>query len=356
MPSKKGWWIGRASTGIALSLKAVASVKKQRKIIMPSTGCAALVQMALYEGFDPIFVDLDLDNLSYDINSLEDCLDDDVAALLVVHQLGMPANIGELKKIIESKSKEKIYIIEDVCQALGGRFNGKRLGSEGDFSVFSFSGDKIISIGKGGYLGCNAEEMIERVEQLLFELPETPSNQRLRLLSLSHRNLYHAAVDLLRVNNEFNFNFSAFIDNYKELYYFKSALTHDDFIKLIHEFEKLDENNKKRIYLAKTFTHGLEEIDEISIPKCWNDSGTLWRYSIYIDKSKQQELTQIIRSKGHDASNHYWSLPMLFGYSQNLKNTTFYINSVLNLWVDKRNNLTKVAQIIDIISEYFAKK
>ena len=347
MPSKKGWWVGRATSAIAISIRSISMLTEARKIIVPSTGCAALVQIVLYEGFKPVYVDLDFKNMSFDKKSILEAIDEDVAAILVVHQLGMPSNINQIKNLIRKKTTKHIYIIEDVCQALGGSYNGEKLGSQGDYSVYSFSGDKIISIGKGGYLGCNNSEIVDITESLIPSLPPMPDIKKMNLLALSHRNLYHSFVDLQRTNKSISLDFSKYINYYKDLYYFKSNFTDHDLERLEDEFENLEKNNNRRIEMSEIFYEGFKTISNVKIPEYWKKSGCLWRFSIYLPKDLQIETTNKLRLLGYDVSNHYWSLPRLFGDSKKFKNTDLFINSVINFWVDKNMNPEKARDIIN---------
>lgn len=109
----------------------------------------------LYQGAVPIFIDSEIDTWNMDPVLLEKAIQDRIVqgkkpkACIVVHLYGMPAKIIEIKEVCQ---KYGIILIEDAAEALGSSVNCQKVGTFGDFGVFSFNGNKIITTSGGGAL------------------------------------------------------------------------------------------------------------------------------------------------------------------------------------------------------------
>ena len=103
-------------------------------------------------GLIPKFVDVNINNFSIDINELKKHISKNTKAMMIVHVLGNSSNI---LKISELAKKNKIFLIEDTCESLGSQYNGKFLGTFGDFGTYSFYYSHQITSGEGGMIVCN---------------------------------------------------------------------------------------------------------------------------------------------------------------------------------------------------------
>ena len=110
------------------------------------------VNAILYQGANPVFIDSD--EASWNLSPkllkqyLESC-DKKPKALIVTHLYGMSADIEEIAKICKAHG---VYLIEDAAESLGATFNGKHTGTFGDFGIYSFNGNKILTTSGGGML------------------------------------------------------------------------------------------------------------------------------------------------------------------------------------------------------------
>lgn len=149
-----------SSCTVALHLALLAvGVKPGDVVITVSHSFIATANAVRHCGAEPVFVDIDADTLNMDPAALERCLREDfddkgrVAAILVVHQVGMPAN---LEPILRLASERSIPVVEDAACAIGAEFRGERIGKpHGDIACFSFHPRKVITTGDGGMLTTN---------------------------------------------------------------------------------------------------------------------------------------------------------------------------------------------------------
>ncbi len=116
------------------------------EVIMPTFTFVASFESILAIGAVPILVDID-DTLTLDPEAVENAITTKTKVVMPVHMCGSMADLKALKSIC---NKHDLVLLEDACQAIGGTFEGKPLGSYGDLGCFSFDYVKTITCGEGG--------------------------------------------------------------------------------------------------------------------------------------------------------------------------------------------------------------
>ncbi|MGE4266593.1 MAG: lipopolysaccharide biosynthesis protein RfbH [Deferribacterales bacterium] len=122
-------------------------VKRGDEIITVAAGFPTTVAPAIQYGAVPVFVDVELDTFNIDTNKLEAAVSHKTKAVMVAHTLGNPFDIEKVKAFCE---KHKLWLIEDNCDALGSKFNGKYTGTFGDIGTSSFYPPHHMTMGEGG--------------------------------------------------------------------------------------------------------------------------------------------------------------------------------------------------------------
>lgn len=141
---------GTAAVTIAL---AAAGVGAGDEVIMPTFTFVASFESIMALGAIPVLVDID-DTLTLDPVAVEKAITPKTKAVMVVHMCGSMGHMDALQRIC---STHNIILIEDACQAIGGTYNNKPLGSIGDLGCFSFDFVKTITCGEGGAVITNNE-------------------------------------------------------------------------------------------------------------------------------------------------------------------------------------------------------
>lgn len=150
---------GTAAIHLALRL---LCVNKGDFVFVSTFTFIGSVNPILYMGATPVFIDSEMDTWNMDPNLLQEALKvykekgKLPKAVILVHLYGMPAKIKEIKKIC---SNYNVPLIEDAAEALGSSYGGRKLGLWGDFGVFSFNGNKILSTSGGGALISSSKEL-----------------------------------------------------------------------------------------------------------------------------------------------------------------------------------------------------
>lgn len=149
--TKHTTYVNSGSSAILLSLAALQqSGLKNNKVVVPALSWLTDVSSVMLLGMSPILCDCNLTDLSVDIDHLERIFKSEKpAAFILVSVLGLVPN---MEKIVELCEKHGVFLIEDVCESMGSKFNGKNLGTFGRISLFSmYYGHHLSSI-EGGFI------------------------------------------------------------------------------------------------------------------------------------------------------------------------------------------------------------
>lgn len=157
---------GTAAIHLALILSEVAPGDE---VLCQSFTFSATANPIRYQQAIPVFIDSEKTTWNMCPVALEEAILDRIAqgkkpkACLAVHLYGMPAQIDRIQAICQ---KYDIVLIEDAAEALGSSFNGKALGTWGDFGILSFNGNKIITTSGGGALVCPTPDLAQKARFL----------------------------------------------------------------------------------------------------------------------------------------------------------------------------------------------
>lgn len=160
--------LSSGSAAIHLALKA-AGVKEGDVVFCQDLTFSATANPIAYEKAVPVFIDSDYETWNMSPEALERAFEKypQVKAVLPVHLYGLPAN---MERIMDVCRRHGVPVIEDAAESLGSWYHGQHTGTFGDYGIFSFNGNKIITTSGGGMLVCNLEEekARERVQKVRF--------------------------------------------------------------------------------------------------------------------------------------------------------------------------------------------
>ena len=151
------------TAAIHLALK-VLGIDRGDEVLASTFTFIGSVTPILFQGAAPVFIDSDEKSWNLDPNLLEEYLkncDKKPKALIVTHLYGQSADI---EKIAEICKEYEIYLIEDAAESLGATYNGKHSGTFGDFGIYSFNGNKILTTSGGGMLVSSNRKWIEKAK------------------------------------------------------------------------------------------------------------------------------------------------------------------------------------------------
>jgi CDP-4-dehydro-6-deoxyglucose reductase, E1 len=211
--------------------------EQEAEIIVPPLTWVSDISAVLQNRLKPVFVDINLKNLSFDLEKLKNAVTPKTRAVFITHVLGLN---GLTQELIDFCNEKKIPIIEDVCESHGATFNGQKLGSIGFASNFSFYFAHHMSTIEGGMICTNNEGFYEYLRAFR-------SHGMAR--EMTNHNLKQAIIqNNPTLNRDFIFLAPA--------YNFRS--TEINAVLGLSQLPRLDSNNSKR---ADNFKYFLSNLD-----------------------------------------------------------------------------------------------
>jgi len=139
-----------------LTSRRMYNLPKGTKVIVPVAGFPTTMNPIFQVGFEPVFVDMDIDTLNIDTNVLDEVARTSGAKVIIfAHALGNCPNMDEVMRVVK---KYDLLLLEDACDSLGGTYDGKPLGSFGEMASCSFYPAHQITMGEGGFVVCKSHE------------------------------------------------------------------------------------------------------------------------------------------------------------------------------------------------------
>ena len=309
------------------------------EIIVPAVTWVTNIAPIFQFGLKPVFVDVNLEDFSFDYKRLSEKITDQTRAIFVTHLIGLPANITKIKEIIGDRN---IKILEDCCESHGAEIDGVKVGNFGDLSSFSFYWGHHMTTVEGGMVCTNDKEiykqaLLKRSHGLARELPQEFHEH--------YRNEYpDIDFSFLFLTDGFNFRNT-------ELH----AVLGSAQIEHLDKYNKIRKDNyQKFLKIIEPFHNHLYHIDkEGSSPFCLP--------FLLRDANLKGQLQKKLTDSGIESrpiiSGNLLRQPFLKGYgnSADFKNAEivhqngFYIGN--NQFVDE----SRLGVLKDILADFFAK-
>jgi len=354
-------------------LSEIKKKTKKRKILVNSLTLFEIINVIIYSGFTPVFVDnksntfnteIDLNNYKSDLNQ--------IAGIVVTHLNGANHNIIELKKQIQdhNNSFEKIYLIEDCAVAMGAQINGKRVGTFGDFGFLSFNIMKNITSYTGGAIIDN--EKIIKFENIKYrELSKIDILKKVIFVFiiqlLNTKLIFPLFFKLIKYSHKYSFNFilkkyrtdfEVKIENNFPLRY--CFLMHNFQKKiLLKQFKDIETKQINRTAKSKIYFDSLKEIKNLHFPQDQFDEKNIFlEFPIICNlNSTKNKLFEYLLDKKIDIKNYYYkncSEEKIYNTNHSLcSNSKKISENILMLPVHEKINKDYQLQIIDMIKNFF---
>jgi perosamine synthetase len=159
---KYGIAVSNGSAALDIAVKAL-NLGPGDEVIVPTFTIISPVQSIVTAGALPVLVDSDPITWNMDVNQIEAKITSKTKAILVVHIYGLPVDMDPILDLCE---KHNLFLIEDAAEMHGQTYKGRKCGSFGTISTFSFYPNKHITTGEGGMLVTNDEKLSERCKKL----------------------------------------------------------------------------------------------------------------------------------------------------------------------------------------------
>ena len=140
--------VSSGTSGLHLCVKALGIGDGDEVITSPFSFVAS-ANCILYERAVPVFVDIDPQTLNLDTRHVEASLTERTKAVLPVHVFGLPC---DMRPLMELAVRHDLHVIEDACEAIGAKYDGRQVGTFGECGVFAFYPNKQMTTGEGGVI------------------------------------------------------------------------------------------------------------------------------------------------------------------------------------------------------------
>lgn len=137
------------------------AIKPGDEVITVAAGFPTTVNPIIQFGAIPVFVDIDITTHNVQANQIELAVSPKTKAIMIAHSLGNPFDLDEVMRVAK---KYNLWVIEDDCDSLGATYNGKKTGTFGDLSTFSFYPAHHMTMGEGGAVIINNPELAKIAE------------------------------------------------------------------------------------------------------------------------------------------------------------------------------------------------
>jgi len=288
--------VGNGTDAIYIVLK-MSGIGKGDEVITVANSWISTSETIGQTGAKPVFIDIDPDYYTINVDLIEEKITDKTKAILPVHLFGQPAEIDKIKELCE---KHDLYLIEDCAQSHFSKFKGQHTGTFGDAATFSFyPGKNLGAYGDAGCIVTNNDEYANRFR-----------------MYANHGALQKHNHKIEGVNSRLD-GLQAAILNVK--------------LKYILQW------NQKRHENALIYNNLLKDIPQIAIPKIRDHASHIFHLYV-IRAERRNELQEYLHENGIQTAIHYPTpLPLLEAYKHlscsetDIPVASSYMNKILSL-------------------------
>jgi perosamine synthetase len=239
------------TTALHLAMIA-AGVGPGDEVICPSLSFIATANAIVYAGATPVFADIDLTTYNIDPACIERAITARTRAILLVHQVGLPAALNEIKEIAARRS---LVVVEDAACAVGSEYHGARIGMpHTPVACFSFHPRKVLTTGEGGMITTANVDLAARMRRL-----------RQQGMSVSDLARHGSSKVVSESYNEIGYNY---------------RMTDMQAAMGMVQLRRLDEMLAKRRHLAQRYTERLAAVSWLIPPQ--EPAGLRHNYQSYM--------------------------------------------------------------------------
>lgn len=287
--SKYALSLNSCTAGLHTSLLS-CGIKPGDEVITSPLTFAATANTIIHVGATPVFVDIKKETVNIDEDFIEKAITKKTKAIIPVHMAGRPC---EMDKIMKIAKKHKLYVIEDAAQAIGASYKGKKIGSIGDMTCFSFYATKNITTSEGGIVTTNNPKWAEKIK--IYRLHGMSKDAWKRYSGSGYQH-----YDIIYPGFKYNMtDIAASIG--------------------IHQMAKINKFEKIREKIWNIYNNAFKDLP-LTLPSSWPDYIKHARhlYTLLIDKKKvdidRDEFIQEMHAAGIGTSVHFIPLHLLSYY------------------------------------------
>lgn len=283
--------VGNGTDALVIALRA-CGVKAGDEVITCAMSFFATAEAISSVGAIPVFVDCTSDTYTIDASKIEEKITEKTKAIIPIHLYGQCADMDEINKIAK---KYNLLVIEDVAQAAGATYKGKKAGSLGDIACVSFFPTKNLGCaGDGGMILTNSDDLVKKCRAY-----------RVHGSGLDGKYTYESMNKITDAESiDFGENLPKY---YNFLIGYNSRLDEIQAAILRVKLKKLDKWNEKRETIANRYSNLINN-NSIIKPICKEDRSHI--YYTYVIKTENREKLREELTKAEISSGVYFPVPL----------------------------------------------
>lgn len=253
---KHGVAVANGSVALHLAIN-VLDLQPGDEVILPSFTIISCIWPIILAGATPVLVDVDSRTWTMDVHMVRQRITSRTRAIMPVHIYGNPV---DMQPLLELAQEYGLHIVEDAAEAHGGEYRGRKIGSFGTASCFSFYANKLVTTGEGGMVLVDDDELAERA-------------RRFRNLGFQPgRRFVHA---------ELGFNF--------RLTNLQAALG-------VRQVDRIEEIVARKRAMGKAYTERLRDLPELElqVEQAWSRS-VYWMYGLLVRETTGLDAAELAR-------------------------------------------------------------
>ena len=288
--------VGNGTDALVIALKSLGIGAGDEVITTPFTFFATAETISAV-GAVPVFVDVEKDTFNIDSSKIEEKITEKTKAIVPVHIFGQSAKMDEINAIAE---KHNLKVIEDACQAIGGKYKGRNIGTLGDVACFSFFPTKNLGCAGDGGIIVTDNDDVATIARALRTHGSGENGQK--------------AYNLLNnINEEIDTVQNADDTVYNPLKYYNYLIGYNTRLDAIQaailrvKLPYIDEWNAKRREIAKIYDESLKDTDLVTP---FVDENNVPVYHMYILQSEEREAILGKLKENGVATGVYYPVPL----------------------------------------------
>ena len=288
--------VGNGTDALVLALKSMGIGEGDEVITTPFTFFATAEAISAV-GATPVFVDVNKETFNIDVTKIEEKITSKTKAIMPVHIFGQSADMDEINEIAK---KHNLYVIEDACQAVGGKYKGRKIGTLGDIACFSFFPTKNLGCaGDGGMIVTNDDKIATIARALRTHGSGENGQKAYNLLNNIEEEVKTAEGANDTVYNPLKY--------YNYLIGFNTRLDAIQSAILSVKLKEIDSWNAKRREIVELYNEALQNSDLVTpVAKDYNEHV----YHMYILQSENREEVLAKLKEAGIATGVYYPVPL----------------------------------------------
>lgn len=288
--------VGNGTDALIIALKAMGIGEGDEVITTPFTFFATAESISAV-GATPVFVDVTKDTFNIDVTKIEEKITSKTKAIMPVHIFGQSSDMDAINEIAK---KNNLLVIEDACQAIGGKYKGRNIGSLGDMACFSFFPTKNLGCaGDGGIIVTDNDDLAIIARALRMHGSGENGQKAFNLLNNIEEDLMTTDATNDTVYNPLKY--------YNYIIGYNSRLDAIQAAILRVKLKEIDKWNARRREIVDIYNSEFKELDLVT-PVCSDDMEHVYHMYILQSENREEILTKL-KERGV-ATGVYYPVPL----------------------------------------------